>query len=91
MKRRRPPDVRAASSRRVRPVPSRDAVSHEFAPRRGEKVVLDESVDRKLRARVSKTHMDVTGGWVGMNRLGVMREWSIGQERERKTLQHIIT
>jgi thioesterase domain-containing protein len=29
------------------------------------------------------------GGWVGMNRCGVRREWCIRQERERKTLQHV--
>jgi hypothetical protein len=31
------------------------------------------------------------GGWVGMNRWGVRREWCMGQERERETLQFVTT
>jgi hypothetical protein len=30
------------------------------------------------------------GGWVGMNRVGVRREWWIRQERDSETLQHDI-
>jgi hypothetical protein len=30
-------------------------------------------------------------GWVSMNRWAMRREWWIGQERERGTLQHVTT
>jgi hypothetical protein len=55
-------------------------------PRAGTRVSVKEVV-----RYAGKDVEYVVGGWVGMNRWAMRREWCIGQERERKTQQYVTT
>ena len=55
----------------------------------------DSRTKRQMEFKMNREPQRYLSTWVGhgvgMNRWGVRREWCRGQERERKTLQHVTT